>query len=63
MSSVCEIRDRFCARQVLRAELFNITNAPAFSQPNGSFGAAAFSSITSTATGPRVLQLAIRLSK
>ena len=27
-----------------RAELFNITNTPAFSQPNGSFGSAAFGS-------------------
>jgi hypothetical protein len=47
----------------LRAELFNITNTPAFSQPNGSFGAAAFGSITSTTTDPRVAQMAIRLSR
>ncbi len=47
----------------LRAELFNITNTPAFSQPNGSFGAAAFGSITSTTTDPRVTQIAIRLSR
>ncbi len=47
----------------LRAELFNITNTPAFSQPNGSFGAAAFGSITSTTTDPRVAQIAIRLSR
>jgi hypothetical protein len=46
-----------------RAELFNITNTPAFSQPNGSFGAAAFGSITSTTTDPRVVQLAVRLSR
>ena len=45
----------------LRTELFNITNTPAFSQPNGSFGSAAFGSITSTTTDPRVLQLALRL--
>ena len=25
-----------------RAEVFNVTNTPAFAQPNGSFGAAAF---------------------
>ena len=47
----------------LRAELFNITNTPAFSQPNGSFGASAFGSITSTTTDPRVAQIAIRLSR
>jgi len=46
-----------------RAELFNVTNTPAFSQPNGSFGSPAFGSITSTATDPRVAQFAIRFSK
>jgi len=46
-----------------RAELFNVTNTPAFAQPNGTFGSAAFSSITSTTTDPRVIQLAIRLSR
>ena len=46
-----------------RAELFNVTNTPAFGQPNGSFGSAAFGSITSTTTDPRVLQLGIRLSR
>ncbi|MDQ2833273.1 MAG: carboxypeptidase regulatory-like domain-containing protein [Acidobacteriota bacterium] len=46
-----------------RAELFNLTNTPAFSQPNGSFGTAAFGSITSTTTDPRVAQLAIRISR
>jgi hypothetical protein len=46
-----------------RAEMFNITNTPAFSQPNGSFGAAAFGSITSTTTDPRVVQFALRLSR
>ncbi len=47
----------------LRAELFNVTNTPGFSQPNGSFGTAAFGSITSTTTDPRVLQLALRLTR
>jgi hypothetical protein len=47
----------------LRAEVFNVTNTPAFAQPNGSFGAAAFGSITSTTTDPRVAQFAIRLSR
>jgi hypothetical protein len=46
-----------------RAELFNVTNTPAFGQPNGSFGAAAFGSITNTITDPRVMQLAIRFSR
>jgi hypothetical protein len=47
----------------LRAEMFNITNTPAFSQPNGSFGSTAFGSITSTTTDPRVVQFALRLSR
>ncbi|MDP9038105.1 MAG: carboxypeptidase-like regulatory domain-containing protein [Acidobacteriota bacterium] len=46
-----------------RAELFDLTNTPAFSQPNGSFGAPAFGSITSTTTDPRVVQFALRLSR
>lgn len=46
-----------------RAEVFNITNTPAFAQPNGSFGAAAFGSITATTTDPRVVQFALRLRR
>lgn len=46
-----------------RAEVFNLTNTPAFAQPNGSFGAAAFGSITATTTEQRVLQFAIRLRR
>jgi len=46
-----------------RAEMFDVTNTPAFSQPNGSFGSAAFGSITSTTTDPRVMQFALRLSR
>jgi hypothetical protein len=46
-----------------RAEVFDITNTPAFAQPNGSFGAAAFGSITSTTTDPRVVQFALRISR
>jgi hypothetical protein len=45
----------------LRAEVFNITNTPAFAQPNGSFGSASFGTITSTATDPRVIQLGARI--
>ncbi len=46
-----------------RAEMFDVTNTPEFAQPNGSFGSAAFGSITSTTTDPRVMQFALRLSK
>jgi hypothetical protein len=46
-----------------RAEIFDITNTPAFAQPSGSFGSAAFGSITATTTDPRVVQFALRLSR
>jgi len=46
-----------------RAEVFDIFNTPAFAQPNGSFGSAAFGSITSTVTDPRVVQFALRFAK
>jgi hypothetical protein len=46
-----------------RAEMFDVTNTPEFSQPSGSFGSAAFGSITSTTTDPRVVQFALRLSR
>lgn len=46
-----------------RAELFNVTNTPAFGQPNGSFGSSAFGSITTTAADPRVAQFALRLQR
>ena len=47
----------------LRAELFNLTNTPQFNQPNGSFGAATFGTITSTSAEQRVVQFALRLSR
>ncbi len=47
----------------LRAEIFDVTNTPAFAQPNGVFGTAAFGSITATTTDPRVVQFALRLSR
>ena len=47
----------------LRAEVFDVTNTPAFGLPNGSFGSAAFGSITTTTTDPRVVQFAVRLSR
>ena len=46
-----------------RGELFNLTNTPAFAQPNGSFGSAAFGSITATTTEQRVVQFALCLSR
>jgi hypothetical protein len=45
-----------------RAEVFNVINTPAFSQPNGSYGSSAFGTITSTATDPRVIQFGARIS-
>jgi hypothetical protein len=46
-----------------RAELFNATNTPAFAQPNGSFGTAAFGTISATVAEGRVAQFALRLSR
>jgi hypothetical protein len=46
-----------------RAEVFDVFNTPAFAQPNGSFGSAAFGSIISTFTDPRVVQFAVRFAK
>jgi hypothetical protein len=43
-----------------RAEPFNVSNTPPLSQPNGSFGAAAFGSVT-TAGDPGIFVLAPRL--
>jgi hypothetical protein len=50
------------ANAEFRAEVFNLTNTPAFAQPSGSFDSAAFGSITSTTTEQRVVQFALRLS-
>jgi hypothetical protein len=46
-----------------RGEVFDVFNTPEFAQPNGSFGAAAFGTITSTFTDPRVVQFALRISR
>ena len=43
----------------VRAEVFNLTNTPPLGTPNGTFGSAAFGSITA-AGDPRVIQLAVR---
>ena len=51
------------AQLEFRAELFNVTNTPAFAQPNGTFGTAAFGSITATVAEERVAQFALRLMR
>jgi hypothetical protein len=43
----------------LKLEVFNVTNAPAFQAPNGSFGNPAFGTITA-AGDPRVIQLGFK---
>jgi hypothetical protein len=43
----------------VRVEAFNVTNTPPLGAPNGTFGSAAFGTITS-AGDPRVLQLAVK---
>jgi hypothetical protein len=45
----------------IRAETFNVSNTPPLNDPNGSYGAAAFGSITS-AGNPRVFELALRMA-
>jgi hypothetical protein len=45
----------------LRGEVFNVTNTPAFAQPNATVGNANFGSITATTADPRVAQVAGRL--
>ncbi|MEQ1948157.1 MAG: TonB-dependent receptor [Bryobacteraceae bacterium] len=52
------LTDRF--RMEFRAEAFNVTNTPAFANPNGSFGNAAFGTITS-ALDPRVFEFVLKL--
>ncbi|MGE0406546.1 MAG: hypothetical protein AB7O65_09615, partial [Candidatus Korobacteraceae bacterium] len=46
----------------LRTEVFNLTNTPAFAQPNGTLGNAAFGTITSTVSDPRVIQFGIKFN-
>ena len=43
-----------------RAEAFNVTNTPPLGQPNGSFGSAAFGTIT-TALDPRVFEFVLKV--
>ncbi len=51
------------AQLEFRAEVFNVTNTPAFAQPNGASGTPAFGSITATVAEERVAQFAIRLTR
>ncbi len=48
-------------RLEMRAEAFNVANTPPLGNPNGSFGTAAFGSIT-TALDPRVFELVMKVS-
>ena len=43
-----------------RAEAFNVSNTPPLNDPNGSFGSAAFGSITS-AGNPRVFEFVAKV--
>ena len=45
-----------------RGEFFNLTNTPAFAQPNGVLGNSAFGTIVSTAADPRVVQFGLKLN-
>jgi len=51
-----------------RAEIFNLTNTPAFAQPNGVLppsnqtSKSAFGTITATAADPRVIQFGLKLN-
>jgi hypothetical protein len=47
-------------RLEFRAESFNTTNTPPLGNPNGSFGNAAFGTIT-TALDPRVYEFVLKL--
>lgn len=60
LSKHTRIRERLDAE--FRAEVFNLTNTPAFAQPNGTLGTSAFGSISSTASDPRVFQFAIKVN-
>ena len=45
-----------------RAEIFDLTNTPAFGQPNGTLGSSAFGTIIATATDPRVIQFGLKFN-
>ena len=45
-----------------RTEVFNLTNTPAFAQPNGVLGSSGFGTITATVSDPRVVQFGLKLN-
>ncbi len=53
---------REATRFEFRAEFFNLTNTPSFSNPDSNVVSAAFGRISSTSTGPRVIQFALKLN-
>jgi hypothetical protein len=58
MGKTFVLTERF--RTEFRAEAFNVANTPPLGNPNGSFGSAAFGSIT-TALDPRVFEFVLKL--
>ena len=59
LGKIFRLREHVSAE--LRAEVFNVSNTPPLGQPNGSFGAPAFGTITS-AGDPRFFEFAARLT-
>lgn len=49
------------ARLQLRLEVYNVTNAANFANPNGALGNAAFGTISGTIGTPRQMQFAVRV--
>ncbi len=45
-----------------RTEFFNLTNTPSFANPDSNVLSSAFGRISSTSTGPRVIQFALKLN-
>jgi hypothetical protein len=58
LAKVFHVSERFTAE--FRAEVFNVSNTPPLNDPNGSFGSAAFATITS-AGNPRDFEFAAKL--
>jgi hypothetical protein len=55
-----DVYDRLKAQ--FRAEFFNVTNTPIFSQPNVDVSSSNFGKVTATTNNPRQIQLGVRLS-
>ncbi|GBC76608.1 hypothetical protein HRbin08_00070 [bacterium HR08] len=49
-------------RVEFRTEFFNLTNTPSFANPDSNVLSSAFGRISSTSTGPRVIQFALKLN-